>query len=232
MWSVKSPPGAVTRLAVRPGTYVVRSWAGGKAFATKVEIRRGEKRTIGREELVAFEVPAVRGKGGASESPDLAEVALPPTPRRAWPTVFVGAGAERAVAKQLSLLESVRIAFRSPRPNSLSLSLTAATGAAANFRESRFALAAGWRRGWERGRLQLQVGSELGGGAVSQSIDGVALQWASFASASCVAGLAVKLGRGIGLGLEGQLGGALHRQDGKVVARFAPAVWLGLGIAL
>lgn len=224
--------GAVTRLAVRPGTYAVRSWTGGKAFATKIEIRRGETRTIGRGELVAFEVPTVRGKGGAPDDLDLSELATALSPPRARPTVFVGGGAERAVAKQLSLLESVRIAFQSPRPRWLLLSLTAATGASANFRESRFALGLGGRRGWERGRLRFQAGVELGGGMVAQSIDGAALQWSSFATASCVAGLAIKLGRRIRLGLEGQLGGALLRQDGNIVARFAPAMWLGLDIAL
>ena len=223
---------AVTRLAVRPGTYAVRSWAGGKAYAAKIEIRRGETRTIGREQLVAFEVPTVRGKGGAPDDLALSELATALSPPRARPTVFVGGGAERAVAKQLSLLESVRIAFQSPRPSWLTLSLTAATGATANFRESRFALGLGGRRGWEHGRLRLQAGVELGGGMVAQSIDGAALQWSSFATASCVAGLAVKLGRGIRLGLEGQLGGALLRQDENIVARFAPAMWLGLDIAL
>lgn len=223
--------GAVTRLAVRPGTYVVRSWAGGKAFATKIEIRRGETRTIGREQLVAFEIPTVRGKGGAPDL-ELSDLATALSPPRARPTVFVGGGAERAVAKQLSFLASVRIAVQSPRPRWLSLSLTAATGAAANFRESRFALGLGGRRGWERGRLRIQAGVELGGGMLAQSIDGVALQWSSFATASCVTGLAAKLGRGIRLGLEGQLGGALLRQDGNTVARWAPAMWLGLDIAL
>jgi hypothetical protein len=223
--------GAVTRLAVRPGTFSIRSWASGKAFATRIEIRRGERRTIDRHDLVAFEVPVVRGKGGTPEAPQLAERALPRSPAHPWPTVFVGGGAERPVAKQLPLLESLRLSFQSPRPTWLSLSLSAATGAAQNFRESRFALGLGWRRGWERGRLQIQAGAELGGGAVSQSIEGIPLQWASFASASCVGGLAVKLSRWLGLGLEGQLAGTLLRQDGSVVARFAPALWLGLRIA-
>jgi len=224
--------GAVTRFAVRPGTYAVRCWAGGKAFATKIEIRRGETRTIGREQLLAFEVPTVRDKGGMPGDQDLAELATALSPPRSRPTVFVGGGAERAVARQLSFLESVRIAFQSPRPRWLSLSLTAATGASANFRESRFALGLGGRRGWERGGLRIQAGIEVGGGIVAQSIESAALQWSSFATASSVAGLAAKLGRGIRLGLEGQLGGALLRQDGNIVARFAPAMWLGLNIAL
>jgi len=223
--------GAVTRLAVRPGRYSLRSWAGGRAFVARIDIRRGEKRTVRRDELVAFEVPSVRGKGGATDGAEVAETALPVLRRSAWPAVFTGAGSERAVARQLSLLASGRVALRLPRPGWLSLSLTAATGTAENFRESRIGLGVGWRRGWQRGRGELQAGAELGGGTVAQSIDGVPLQWSSFASASGLAGFAVNLGQGIGLGLEGQLGGALLRQDGRAVARFTPAIWLGLVIA-
>lgn len=222
-----------TRLAVRPGVYALRSWAGGKAFATRVQVARGEKRTIAREQLVAFEVPAVRNKGGAEgEGVDVATTARPPAPVRGPSSLFVGGGAERAVAKQVLALESVRLAFGPARPRWLSLSLTAATGRAANFRESRFALGAGWRLGWHRGRLGLDAGAEAGAGMVSQSIDGAALAWSSFASAACVAGLAMRVSRRIGVGLEGQLGGMLLRQDGRIVTRVAPAAWLGLDVAL
>jgi hypothetical protein len=208
------------RIALAPGRYRVRGWRRGAALAGEVVLGAGEDRSLATPELSPVGAVASSQKGG---------------PRTAW-RLFLGGGAERAVAVEGGRLTAVTVRLRGGGRLAPVAALELATGrhddphnpAEGSFRESHAQLLGGARLSATAGRGEIGVGALIGGGVASQHDGRPQWHWSPVATAAVTAGARLRLVGPLAAAVEVQAPLSIVRSDGGSRLEWLPAGWLGL----
>ena len=214
-------------IAVQPGGYSIRAWRGNQAFAGKVIVRSGQRRSVRWDELSVLPASQAHLKGSDSADVALARQAED-DPASRGPAFMVAAGAQRGVASGLGGLTSVRLGVRSRGPSGPGLHLDLASGRGPGFRETAVFLLAGYRLGLARGPFRAWGGLDLGAGGIYQTPDQGSSARSAAGVLAPVLGASLTMAGPFSLALEASLPVTALRVDGETELALLPGVWLGV----
>jgi hypothetical protein len=208
------------RIALPPGQYQVYGWRRGVPLAVVVNVAAGEMHALRMADLRAAATTASLEKGG------------PPDRGR----LFLGLGASRSVAADLSLMPALRLLVRGGGRVAPAVVLDLASGyhrdaldrPGHSFRETHAELLLGLRLMQPLGPLELGLGAQAGGGAANQQTDQRTSRWTALATVAANASARLRFGRRAALALEVQVPLTVVRADDATHALWLPAGWLGL----
>jgi Caspase domain len=211
------PRGAMRTLAVPPATYAVRGWRQGVAYEGRVAVRAGEARTVRAEELVVTALGAAGTKGSFAR----AETA----------TLAVASGWQRGVASDVGLL-AISASLRAPGARGWSATLDVSSGRGDGYRETEAAVLAGYFIGHVRGRLRGDLGLHVGGGMVTQHVDGGGRFTGPMFVVAPWLGVATDLTSRLSLRAEARLSTIWLKRDDAGALDWLPAGYLGVALRL
>ncbi|HET9451956.1 MAG TPA: caspase family protein [Aggregicoccus sp.] len=210
------PSGVQTRLALPPGAYTVRAWRGGRAHRGNLELRAGQERRVGWQELSPVPLHEGQTKGDLPGGGDGPEV------------VGVGLELRRAVLGRLPALKLVHVDLRGRELRGLSVGLALGRASARGLSESAAELAVGYRWGTRSGRLGARLGVEALVQYLHQSSSAGSLGWSLRPAAGPTAGAALQLDGALALEAGVRLPLTLLRRDGELVPLLQPGARVGL----
>jgi len=211
------PTGAVRRLALEPGGYLVRAWKGERVFAARLDAVAGTVRSVTWTELRPVSQQTL-AKGGWTEEP--------------WARRSLSLGGSRGVAEGLTVAPAGRIALRLDRWAGAALAVDVSTGRGDGLRESTVLAFGAVRARFEIGPLRPFAGVEAGGGLIYQSLEGGDPAWSGAAGGGPWVGAELQSGRGFGITVDGHVPLLAGRKDGAMSLLVLPAVTAGLSIEL
>ena len=160
-------PGAPTRLTLAPGNYGVRIWKADGAVGERLELRTGEERRIGWDELAPAQGSLVAAKGNAPA--DLEVVERPAiTEHEPAPTLgfILSGGVARGFEANSGALVALRLGVENPHPSGIGVVAESRFGNGTGARETDVAVHLQLRLGAEASRARLFVALEAGPGFI------------------------------------------------------------------
>ncbi len=161
---VELPPGAIREVALTPGQYGLRLIKGGISYGGRVTLVDGGRRVVRWDELQEQSNSIIVAKKGGEVNE---VVTPPPASNPTMTTLEVGPG--RPVADGLGLTTTMRLSFEPTLHTGFVFSLLGAFASSNAFTEGMVQGRAGYRFGFDAGRLWFGIGAEVGGGVVFQA---------------------------------------------------------------
>ncbi|MBS2029416.1 MAG: caspase family protein [Deltaproteobacteria bacterium] len=160
-------PGAPTRLTLAPGSYGIRVWKPEGAVGERLELRTGEERRIGWDELAPAQGALVAAKGNAAVDAEVVERPAVTEHENAPTLGFVlSAGLARGFESNSGNLVALRLGIENPHPSGIGLVAESRFGNESAARETDVAVHLQLRLGAEASRARLFVALEAGPGFI------------------------------------------------------------------
>jgi len=229
-------PGTARRVAVRPGTYALRAWRGGKLLAATARPRTGQVVRVAAVDFTETIGGLVATKGGDDDQLGAEATLVAPgaiVPPRVWPALTLAFGVEAGVASSTELLSALRLGVEGRARHPLSAAVALATRDSFGFRETHVRLLIAQRFGVQAGRrVRLLAGAEAGGGVMAQDRDVGATLWSAVTNVGVTAGLRVLVTGPVSLTADATAGWNFLRWDtGRLRSLFLPTAWVGVAFA-
>lgn len=212
------PRGTRRTLSVPAGSYEVRAWRGGAAYAARLALRAGESRDLRSDELAFTTLGFAATKGGFDE-------------RRPGPALAVLTGWQRGVADEMEMF-GVSIDLRAAGAHGWSARVDVASARGASYRELDSAALAGYFVALDLRRVRLDAGLQLGAGLARQWRDSFGIYTSGTLLAVPALGVTVPIGGRIALRGEARLTGELIKRDGAAALLALPSAFVGMSVGL
>ena len=199
---------------------------GGQNHEAQIGLKDGETREVRLSEFVVSRESTAFIKG---EDAVVLTAAPAPPPR---PELTLGVGVMRGAASALPWLAATRLeAGRLGASSQWSVRLDAATGRAAEFRESAAAVGLAYQWLVRRGRVAARAGVLASGGPIVQAVDGASSHWSfRIGAGPALAASFDVVPRWLQLGAALDVEGVLFRRDHSIATALWPAAAVTVGI--